>query len=219
MGGPLIAKILKDGQDKLSQHPRLILQSNIQTENLRQTLQQLNYEIIDEIIMEEKGHIYEIVVAEYSTQLIELSSDELKFGPKLLNNKNEYFIKKWQRELEALYHIKSKLNTEQHHQRLAQINQRIVNEKGVIVMKIADLMTLLDHHVPFSTAESWDNVGLLIGDEDVEVTGVLTALDCTLEVVNEAIEKGYNTIISHHPLIFKGVTSLKANGYGLIIIK
>ncbi|MBH4730332.1 Nif3-like dinuclear metal center hexameric protein, partial [Staphylococcus aureus] len=81
-------------------------------------------------------------------------------------------------------------------------------------MKIADLMTLLDHHVPFRTAESWDNVGLLIGDEDVEVTGVLTALDCTLEVVNEAIEKGYNTIISHHPLIFKGVTSLKANGYG-----
>ncbi|MEO4434098.1 tRNA (adenine(22)-N(1))-methyltransferase TrmK, partial [Staphylococcus aureus] len=67
MGGPLIAKILKDGQDKLSQHPRLILQSNIQTENLRQTLQQLNYEIIDEIIMVEKGHIYEIVVAEYST--------------------------------------------------------------------------------------------------------------------------------------------------------
>ena len=104
---------------------RLILQSNIQTENLRQTLQQLNYEIIDEIIMEEKGHIYEIVVAEYSAQLIELSSDELKFGPKLLNNKNEYFIKKWQRELEALYHIKSKLNTEQHHQRLAQINEEI----------------------------------------------------------------------------------------------
>ena len=88
----LLLKFLKDGQDKLSQHPRLILQSNIQTENLRQTLQQLNYEIIDEIIMEEKGHIYEIVVAEYSTQLIELSSDELKFGPKLLNNK-EYFIK------------------------------------------------------------------------------------------------------------------------------
>ena len=124
MGGPLIAKILKDGQDKLSQHPRLILQSNIQTENLRQTLQQLNYEIIDEIIMEEKGHIYEIVVAEYSTQLIELSSDELKFGPKLLNNKMN-ILKKWQRELEALYHIKSKLNTEQHHQRLAQINDEI----------------------------------------------------------------------------------------------
>lgn len=86
-------------------------------------------------------------------------------------------------------------------------------------MKIADLMTLLDKHVPFETAESWDNVGLLIGDSDAEVTGILTALDCTLEVVNESIDKGYNTIISHHPLIFKGLTTLKAEGYGLIIRK
>ena len=93
MGGPLIAKILTEGHQKLSQHPRLILQSNIQTENLRNTLQQLKYEIIDEIIMEEKGHIYEIVVAEYNEQLNELSTNELKFGPKLLVEKNEYFIK------------------------------------------------------------------------------------------------------------------------------
>ncbi|UMT74712.1 tRNA (adenine(22)-N(1))-methyltransferase TrmK [Staphylococcus roterodami] len=125
MGGPLIAKILTEGQQKLSQHPRLILQSNIQTENLRNTLQQLKYEIIDEIIMEEKGHIYEIVVAEYNEQLTELSTNELKFGPKLLVEKNEFFIKKWQRELEALYQIKSKLNKEQHHARLAQITEEI----------------------------------------------------------------------------------------------
>ncbi|MGZ1838690.1 tRNA (adenine(22)-N(1))-methyltransferase TrmK [Staphylococcus argenteus] len=125
MGGPLIAKILTEGHQKLSQHPRLILQSNIQTENLRNTLQQLKYEIIDEIIMEEKGHIYEIVVAEYNEQLNELSTNELKFGPKLLVEKNEYFIKKWQRELEALYQIKSKLNKEQHHARLAQITEEI----------------------------------------------------------------------------------------------
>lgn len=55
----------------------------------------MNYEIIDEIIMEEKGYIYEIVVVEYFIELIELLFDELKFGLKLLNNKNEYFIKKW----------------------------------------------------------------------------------------------------------------------------
>lgn len=125
MGGPLIAKILTEGHQKLSQHPRLILQSNIQTENLRNTLQQLKYEIIDEIIMEEKGHIYEIVVAEYNEQLNELSTNELKFGPKLLVEKNEYFIKNGKRELEALYQIKSKLNKEQHHARLAQITEEI----------------------------------------------------------------------------------------------
>ena len=75
-------------------------------------------------------------------------------------------------------------------------------------MKINELMVMLDEHVPFNTAESWDNVGLLIGDESQEVTGILTALDCTLEIVEQAIEENINTIISHHPLIFKGVNPL-----------
>ena len=55
MGGPLIASILKEGQEKLTYHPRLILQSNIQTQVLRNVLTSLNYEIIDEVILEEKG--------------------------------------------------------------------------------------------------------------------------------------------------------------------
>lgn len=46
-------------------------------------------------------------------------------------------------------------------------------------MKLSKLMSILDYHVPFSTAESWDNVGLLIGDENQQVNGILTALDCT----------------------------------------
>ncbi|MEJ7221012.1 Nif3-like dinuclear metal center hexameric protein, partial [Staphylococcus gallinarum] len=57
----------------------------------------------------------------------------------------------------------------------------------------------------------------LIGDESQEVTGILTALDCTLEIVEQAIEENINTIISHHPLIFKGVQSITNQGYGEII--
>ena len=53
-----------------------------------------------------------------------------------------------------------------------------------------------------------DNVGLLIGDENQQVNGILTALDCTEEVVNQAIDKNINTIIAHHPLIFKGIKIL-----------
>lgn len=87
-------------------------------------------------------------------------------------------------------------------------------------MKLKQLLTTLNEHVPFKTAESWDNVGLLIGDEESDVTGILTALDCTEVVVDEAIELGYNTIISHHPLIFKGVQSIvQQEGYGAIIRK
>ena len=72
-------------------------------------------------------------------------------------------------------------------------------------MKLSKLISILDTHVPFSTAESWDNVGLLIGDENQQVNGILTALDCTEDVVNQAIDKNINTIIAHHPLIFKGI--------------
>lgn len=78
-------------------------------------------------------------------------------------------------------------------------------------------MTILDTHVPFSSAESWDNVGLLIGDETQEVNGILTTLDCTEAIVRQAIDKNINTIISHHPLIFNGVKSLPHDGYGKII--
>lgn len=86
-------------------------------------------------------------------------------------------------------------------------------------MIVKELLSILDKNVPFSSSETWDNVGLLIGDEEKEVTGILTTLDCTLEVVNEAIENNYNTIIAHHPLIFKGVKTITNDGYGPIIKK
>lgn len=66
------SKILKEGQQKLKSNPRLILQSNIQTQNLRTLLQDIQYQIIDERIMEEKGHIYEIVVAEHQLQNVQI---------------------------------------------------------------------------------------------------------------------------------------------------
>lgn len=125
MGGPLIAKILTEGSVHLKKHPRLILQSNIQTQSLRQTLQTLNYHIIDEIIMEENNHIYEIVVAEYSQVPVQYDEESLKFGPVLLKTRNNNFEKKWQHELKSLYHIKQQLNSEQHQARLNEIDKEI----------------------------------------------------------------------------------------------
>lgn len=84
-------------------------------------------------------------------------------------------------------------------------------------MKTSELLSIINQHVPFASAESWDNVGLLIGDTNQEVNGILTTLDCTFDVVDEAIEKNINTIIAHHPLIFKGVKNINEGGYGTII--
>ena len=87
MGGPLIAKILKEGQEKLAHHPRLILQSNIQTQVLRNVLTSLNYEVINEVILEEKGHIYEIVVAEFNQSIMPLSTKRRKIWSVFIRGK------------------------------------------------------------------------------------------------------------------------------------
>lgn len=87
-------------------------------------------------------------------------------------------------------------------------------------MKARELTNVIEEFAPISTQESWDNCGFSVGDPDGEVESVLVALDCTEEVIDEAIERGCNLIITHHPLIFKGVKSITpANFTGRIISK
>ncbi len=81
-------------------------------------------------------------------------------------------------------------------------------------MKIKELTDYLEDIAPLHLQESYDNAGLLTGKYEWEVTGVITALDATEAVVDEAIEKGCNVIVSHHPIIFKGIK--KVNGYHYI---
>ncbi|MCE5038170.1 tRNA (adenine(22)-N(1))-methyltransferase [Staphylococcus auricularis] len=125
MGGPLIAKILTEGQAKLEHQPRLVLQSNIQTKTLRYCLQQLSYRIIAEEILVEKGHIYEIVVADYATTPVTLSEIEATFGPYLIKEKTDLFYKKWEHEQQSLLKIKQNLDSTKHAERLQQINHQL----------------------------------------------------------------------------------------------
>ena len=81
-------------------------------------------------------------------------------------------------------------------------------------MKIRELTDYLESIAPLHLQESYDNAGLLTGKFEWEVTGVMTALDATEAVIDEAIEKGCNVVVSHHPIIFKGVK--KVNGYHYI---
>jgi dinuclear metal center YbgI/SA1388 family protein len=73
---------------------------------------------------------------------------------------------------------------------------------------IQDIIGCLDEIAPFSMAESWDNVGLLIGDRSREVKAILIGLDPTNKLLDEAITKSADTIITHHPAIFKPLPSI-----------
>ena len=72
-------------------------------------------------------------------------------------------------------------------------------------MTVKEILDYLSELAPLETADSYDNVGLLVGDETAEVTGVCCCVDITREVIHEACEKGANLIISHHPVIFEGL--------------
>ena len=80
-------------------------------------------------------------------------------------------------------------------------------------MIVQDMITHLEALAPLAYAEEFDNVGLLVGDENSEVTGVLVTLDTLEAVVDEAIENRCNLIVSFHPIIFKGLKKITGKTY------
>ena len=80
-------------------------------------------------------------------------------------------------------------------------------------MQIREICEYIEAWAPLAWQESYDNSGLLVGDRSAEVKGVLISLDCTEEVVEEAIKKGCNLIISHHPIIFTGLKRITGANY------
>jgi len=80
-------------------------------------------------------------------------------------------------------------------------------------MTIKNVCESMEKWAPLQWQESYDNAGLLVGNPNEKVTGILICLDCTEEIVEEAIQLGCNLIIAHHPIIFKGLKSLTGKNY------
>ena len=80
-------------------------------------------------------------------------------------------------------------------------------------MTVAEVGKLLEAFAPLHYAEDFDNVGLLVGNQNMEVQGILVTLDTLENVVDEAIEKGCNLIISFHPIVFGGLKKLTGSTY------
>ena len=80
-------------------------------------------------------------------------------------------------------------------------------------MKIKEIIAALERFAPLPLQDGFDNAGLQIGLTEAEATGALLCLDVTEAVVDEAVTLGYNLIVSHHPLIFKGYKSITGRDY------
>lgn len=77
--------------------------------------------------------------------------------------------------------------------------------------QIIDIYNYIDSFAPFDTAMDFDNVGILVGDKNAELTRAIVTLDVTDEVIAEAKEKSAQLIISHHPVIFNPLKRLSAD--------
>ena len=80
-------------------------------------------------------------------------------------------------------------------------------------MQMEQIIKALEQWAPLAFQEDYDNAGLLVGSINTNCTGVLCSLDCTEAVIDEAIEKGCNLIVSHHPIIFKGIKQFDDSNY------
>ncbi|MEM6517668.1 MAG: Nif3-like dinuclear metal center hexameric protein [Bacteroidota bacterium] len=80
-------------------------------------------------------------------------------------------------------------------------------------MIVKDVINCLEGLAPLAHAEDFDNVGLLVGNANREVSGILVTLDTLETVVDEAIDRDCNLIVSFHPIIFKGLKSLTGKNY------
>jgi dinuclear metal center YbgI/SA1388 family protein len=80
-------------------------------------------------------------------------------------------------------------------------------------MKVQDIISLLEKIAPILLQEDYDNVGLITGNSEWQCTGAIISLDTTEAVVKEAIEKKCNLIITHHPIIFKGLKKITGKNY------
>ena len=94
------------------------------------------------------------------------------------------------------------------------------NIKTAMEYKVKDMTAVIEQFAPLSLQEGWDNSGLCIGSPEAPVTSVLLGLDCTPELVDEAISCGADMIVTHHPLIFSGLKKISPdNPVGEAVMK
>ncbi|WP_174613832.1 tRNA (adenine(22)-N(1))-methyltransferase [Virgibacillus ihumii] len=113
MGGTLIASILENGKEKLGRTNRIITQPNVDERSVRKWFLANNYHIAHEAILEENGHVYEVIVADKGEDTNNMMGDglekQLLFGPFLMNTKSAFFRQKWEKQMEKRSRVISQL--------------------------------------------------------------------------------------------------------------
>ena len=205
MGAETILKIIREGREKIGA-ASLILQANVDLPMLRTQLAAQGFVVEKEVFARAAGR-------RYATMLVrggacrQLDAREALLGTAQHGVQDElqrdYFD--WQRSVRvrevekvaALDSLKARGRMEKNSQELAWIQEAM----GMNACTVKDIERLVGEIAPYELAEPWDNVGLLAGRHGNAVTRVLTALDLTDGVIDEALALGAQAIVTHHPVM------------------
>lgn len=219
MGGELISNILSCG-DSL-EGINLVLQPMTQAAYLRKWLAENGFLIAAERAVTEGKHIYTVINAVYDGEKRE--SDPVYENAGMLDVSEENaatYIKKEADKLKKAadgMKLSGRLGEYAEKLSLAHKLYERIGERKMLTVK--DILAEMDKIAPLAILHKGDNSGLLTGDPEAEVTKVLTALDITVDVVREAIEKGANVIVAHHPVIFHPLFNLNDNDPACLAFK
>jgi len=205
MGAETILKIISEGHARIGQ-TKLIMQANVDLPMLRRQLAALGFVIEREEFSHAAGRRYVTMLAQKAGPK-EMDARQALLGTAAQGVKSEgqygYFA--WQRsvrvrEMETvagLHSDKAAARLEKNSRELSWISEAM----NMNTCTVKDIVNLVSQIAPCELAEPWDNVGLLFGREGNAVTRVLTALDLTDGVIEEAKTLGVQLIVTHHPIM------------------
>lgn len=219
MGGELIASILSCC--KWLKGINLILQPMTQAPYLRRWLAENGFMLKKERAVSEGKHLYTVMNAEYDGKI--RNSDILYEQTGLLDPSDaeakEYLAHNAEKYRKAALELKKSGRLSESAEKMSRAH-KIAMKTGVkMMLTVSDILAEMDKIAPLANMDKRDNSGLLVGDPDMPVTKVLTALDITNEVVLEAVEKGANVIVAHHPVIYNPLYTLNENNPACLALK
>lgn len=110
MGGPLIASIIEEGLEFIHSNPRIIVQANTYPYPIRKVMSENNYEIVEELQVKDGDHFYDIIVFDYTEELVELTEGQLRFGPVNIKKREAVFIGQVENEKRHIEKILNGIN-------------------------------------------------------------------------------------------------------------
>ncbi len=205
MGGNLIADILSAYPEIKNTRYNIVAQPMSHGEVLREFLCKNGFEIKSERVVADGSRLYCVINASFSGKAIE-SDEAYYYLGKLTENKDELSERYIQKIITAMDKkasalIKADKSEGKELKKLVDKMKTISGQAADVTVK--EVSSFIDAFSPYKTKCSWDNCGLLVGNEENKVTKIGLALDLTSEVLKDAISKGVDLIVTHHPAIFK----------------